>query len=150
MSFQNPIKDYTLPIKTLKNWFEEIIVTRKREELSKLLIKLMNATRGDKNITIPVVSFPTQDGKLKTKAENNVDAKSMKTDVEEKKKPTLDGENRISNNMSNQTESSETTTESLNRTTYQIIPYSPCTSSSSTESNSTEMQAESKTPSHPR
>lgn len=110
----------------------------------------MNATRGDKNITIPVVSFPTQDGKLKTKAENHVDAKSIKTDVEEKKKPTLDGENRISNNMSNQTESTETTTESSNRTTYQIIPYSPCTSSSSTESNSTEMLAESKTPSHPR
>ncbi|XP_076676841.1 uncharacterized protein LOC143373447 isoform X2 [Andrena cerasifolii] len=148
--FKNPIKDYTLPIKTLKNWFEEIIVTRKREELSKLLIKLMNATRGDKNITIPVVSFPTQDGKLKTKAENHVDSKSMKTDAEEKKKPTLDGENRISNNMSNPTESTETTTESINRTTYQIIPYSSCTSSSSTESNSTEMLAESKTPSHPR
>ncbi|KZC07907.1 Sentrin-specific protease 7, partial [Dufourea novaeangliae] len=83
--FKNPIKDYTLPIKTLKNWFEEITVTRKREELSKLLIKLMNATKGDKNITIPVVIFPTQDGKLKTKAENHIELKSIKSDVADKK-----------------------------------------------------------------
>ncbi|XP_012346759.1 uncharacterized protein LOC100866704 isoform X3 [Apis florea] len=144
--FKNPIKDYTLPIKTLKNWFEEIVVTRKREELSKLLIKLMNAKKGDKNITIPAVNFPTQDGKLKIKAENHVDAKSVKTDVEDKKKPTLDGENRSSNNIPNQTESTEPSTEVVNRTTYQIIPCSPCTSSSSSESNSTEMLTETKAP----
>ncbi|CAK9818629.1 Sentrin-specific protease 7 [Anthophora plagiata] len=143
--FKNPIKDYTLPIKTLKNWFEEIVVTRKREELSKLLIKLMNATKGDKNITLPVVNFPTQDGKLKTRVENNIDIKSIKTDVEDKKKPILEGENRISNNMPNQTESTEPTTEVIGRTTYQIIPYSPCTSSSSSESNSTELLTEAKT-----
>ncbi|XP_043519425.1 uncharacterized protein LOC122533609 isoform X2 [Frieseomelitta varia] len=144
--FKNPIKDYTLPIKTLKNWFEEIVVTRKREELSKLLIKLMIAGKGDRNITIPTVNFPTQDGKLKTKAENNIDVKSVKTDAEDKKKPILDGENRINNNMPNQTENTEPTTEAVNRTTYQIIPYSPCTSSSSSESNSTEMLTETKTP----
>ncbi|XP_015429450.1 PREDICTED: uncharacterized protein LOC107186152 [Dufourea novaeangliae] len=148
--FKNPIKDYTLPIKTLKNWFEEITVTRKREELSKLLIKLMNATKGDKNITIPVVIFPTQDGKLKTKAENHIELKSIKSDVADKKKPMLDGgEHRISNNMPNQTENTEPTNEIVNRTTYQIIPYSPCTSSSSTETSSTEMLTESRT-SHPR
>ncbi|CAL7933808.1 unnamed protein product [Xylocopa violacea] len=145
--FKNPIKDYTLPIKTLKNWFEEIVVTRKREELSKLLIKLMNTTKGDKNITIPVVNFPTQDGKLKPKAENNVDIKSIKADVEGKKKSTSDGENRISNNMPNQTESTDSSTEIISRTTtYQIIPYTPCTTSSSSESNSTEMLTETKTP----
>ncbi|XP_076235982.1 uncharacterized protein LOC143180264 isoform X3 [Calliopsis andreniformis] len=141
--FKNPIKNYTLPIKTLKNWFEEIVVTRKREELSKLLFKLMNA-KGERDITIPVVSFPTQDGKLKVKAENR-EAKSVKTEVDDKKKPTVDGENRISNNMPNQTENNEPTNEIVNRTTYQIIPYSPCTSSSSTESNSTEMVTEPKT-----
>lgn len=108
----------------------------------------MDVTKGDKIITIPTVNFPTQDGKLKAKAENHVEIKSMKTDVEDKKKPTLDGENRISN-MPNQTESTEPTTEIINRTTYQIIPYSPCTSSSSSESNSTEMLTEPKAP-HPR
>ncbi|XP_012137297.1 uncharacterized protein LOC100878812 [Megachile rotundata] len=142
--FKNPIKDYTLPIKTLKNWFEEIVVTRKREELSKLLIKLMNSTKGDKNINIPAVNFPTQDGKLKAKPE--VDMKSIKTEVDDKKKPTVDGENRVSNNMPNQTENTEPTTEIINKTTYQIIPYSPCTSSTSTESNSTEMFNQAKTP----
>nr|XP_033339479.1 sentrin-specific protease 7-like [Megalopta genalis] len=147
--FKNPIKDYTLPIKTLKNWFEEITVTRKREELSKLLITLTNATKGDKNITIPIVNFPTQDGKLKTKAENHVDIKSIKSDVEDKKKTTLDGESRVSNNMPNQTENIEPTNEVISRTTYRIIPYSPCTSSSSTESVSSELFTECKT-SHPR
>ncbi|XP_076301470.1 uncharacterized protein LOC143219351 isoform X2 [Lasioglossum baleicum] len=147
--FKSPIKDYTLPIKTLKNWFEEIVVTRKREELSKLLITLMNSTKGDKTITIPVVNFPTQDGKLKTKAENHVDIKSIKSDLEDKKKSTLDGENRLSNSMPNQTENIEPTNEVISRTTYQIIPYSPCTSSSSTESNSTDMLTECKT-THPR
>lgn len=73
-----------MPIKTLKNWFEEIVVTRKREELSKLLIKLMNARKRDKNIIIPAVNFPTQDGKLKIKAKNHVDAKSVKTNVKDK------------------------------------------------------------------
>lgn len=67
----------------MKNWFEEIVVTRKREELSKLLIKLMNARKGNKNITIPAINFPTQDGKLKIKS--HVDAKSVKTNVEDKK-----------------------------------------------------------------
>ncbi|XP_029034245.1 uncharacterized protein LOC114871873 isoform X3 [Osmia bicornis bicornis] len=144
--FQNPIKDYTLPIKTLKNWFEEIVVTRKREELSKLLIKLMNSTKGDKTINIPVVNFPTQDGKLKAKPENQVDAKSLKSDTDDKKKPTLEGENRVSNNLPNQTENTEATTDIMNKTMYQIIPYPPCTSSSSIENNSPEMFNQSKTP----
>ncbi|XP_076637053.1 uncharacterized protein LOC143349590 isoform X4 [Colletes latitarsis] len=149
--FKNPIKNYTLPIKTLKNWFEEITVTRKREELSKLLIKLVNSTKGDKNITIPAVNFPTQDGKLKLKVENHVDLKSVKTDVEDKKKSAVDGENRISNNMPNQTENTEPTNEIVNKTTYltPTIPYSQCTSSNSTESNPTEMLTDPKT-SHPR
>ncbi|XP_043260868.1 uncharacterized protein LOC122402282 [Colletes gigas] len=148
--FKNPIKNYTLPIKTLKNWFEEITVTRKREELSKLLIKLVNSTKGDKNITIPAVNFPTQDGKLKLKAENHVDLKSVKTDIEDKKKSTADGENRISNNMPNQTENTEPTNEIVNKTYLTpTIPYSQCTSSNSTESNPTEMLTDPKT-SHPR
>lgn len=144
--FKSPIKDYTLPIKTLKNWFEEIIVTRKREELSKLLIKLMNTTKGDKNINLPVVNFPTQNGKLKVKAENNAEMKPVKADVENKKKPTVDGENRISNSIPNSVENTESNNELVTGTTYQLIPYSPCTSSNSSESNTTEMLTEPKTP----
>ena len=43
----------------------------------------MNARKGNKNITIPAINFPTQDGKLKIKS--HVDAKSVKTNVEDKK-----------------------------------------------------------------
>jgi len=124
-----------LPIKTLKSWFEEIIVTRKREELSNLLIKLMNNTKGDKTISLPTVNFPTQDGKLKPKSETQTDVKAAKSEVENKKKPTnLDTETRIVSFMAENTESSN---ELVSSRTYQIIPYS--LSSNSTESNTTEM-----------
>ncbi|KYQ54350.1 Sentrin-specific protease 7 [Trachymyrmex zeteki] len=63
--FKDPIKDYTLPIKTLEVWFEEIVITRKREELSNLIIKLMNNIKGNKTINLPTIKFPTQNSKLK-------------------------------------------------------------------------------------
>lgn len=142
--FKDPIKDYTLPIKTLKNWFEEIVVTRKREEISKLLIKLMNATKGDKNITLPVVNFPTQDGQLKPKSENHVEINPVKSELEIKKKPMSETESRTVNNSPAQPENTESPNEVANRTTYQIIPFSPCTSTSSTESSSTEVLTDAK------
>ncbi|XP_032669782.1 uncharacterized protein LOC116843458 isoform X2 [Odontomachus brunneus] len=140
--FQNPIKNYILPIKILKTWFEEIVVTRKREELSKLLIKLMNATKGDRTIHLPSVNFPTQDGKLKPKSENQIDVKVTKSELENKRKPTADADTHIS--MSVVAESTESSNEVVNRT-FQIIPYSPCISSNSTDSNPTEILTEPKT-----
>ncbi|XP_025163785.1 uncharacterized protein LOC105182689 isoform X2 [Harpegnathos saltator] len=140
--FKNPIENYTLPIKILKTWFEEIVVTRKREELSQLLIKLMNATKGDRTINLPSVNFPTQDGKLKPKSENQVDVKITKSENENKRKSTTDADTRIS--MSVVAESTESSNEIVNRT-FQIIPYSPSISSNSTDSNSTEILTEPKT-----
>lgn len=135
--------DYTLPIKTLKTWFEEIIVTRKREELSKLLIELMNGTKGDRVITLPTVNFPTQNGKLKPKSENPADAKAAaKPEQESKRNSSLEGETATSMSTVADTESNN---EFVNRTTYQIIPFSPCISPSSAESNSTEIVTEQKT-----
>lgn len=131
-----------MPIKTLKTWFEEIVVTRKREELSKLLIKLMKATKGDRTIHLPNVNFPTQDGKLKPKSENQIDVKVAKSEHENKKKPTADADTHIS--MSVVAENTESSNEVVNRT-FQIIPYSSCISSNSTDSNPTEMLAEPKT-----
>ncbi|XP_011631462.1 uncharacterized protein LOC105423416 isoform X2 [Pogonomyrmex barbatus] len=136
--FKDPIKDYTLPIKTLKTWFEEIIVTRKREELSNLLIKLMNDTKGDRTINLPTVNFPTQDGKLKPKVENQTDAKATKSESENKRKSS-DAETRI---VSFVTENTESTNEIVSRT-YQIIPFS-LSSNSSNESNPTEILTEQK------
>lgn len=128
-----------MPIKTLKTWFEEIIVTRKREELSNLLIKLMNNTKGDKTINLPTLNFPTQDGKLKPKIENQTDVKTAKSESENKRKPAnTDAETRI---VSFVTENTESTKEFVS-TTYQIIPFS--VSSNSTESNPTETLPEQK------
>ncbi|XP_011878118.1 PREDICTED: uncharacterized protein LOC105567668, partial [Vollenhovia emeryi] len=136
--FKDPIQDYILPIKILKNWFEEIVVTRKREELSNLLIKLMNNTKGDKTINLPTVNFPTQDGKLKPKVESPTDAKTAKSESENKKKSS-DVETRISF----VTENTESTNEFGGRTAYQIIPY-PLSSNSNNENNSTEISTEQK------
>ncbi|KYQ55911.1 Sentrin-specific protease 7 [Trachymyrmex zeteki] len=116
----DPVKDYTLPIKTLKTWFEEIVVTRKREELSNLLIKLMNI-KGGKTINLPTVNFPT-----KSESENN------------KRKSTSDADTRM---VTFVTENNESTNEVVGRT-YQIIPYS--LSSNSSESNSSDILTEQK------
>ncbi|KAG5307231.1 SENP7 protease, partial [Acromyrmex insinuator] len=136
--FKDPVKDYTLPIKTLKAWFEEIVVTRKREELSNLLIKLMN-TKGDKTINLPTVNFPTQDGKLKPKVENQTDVKTVKSESENnKRRSTSDADTRM---VTFVTENNESANEVVSRT-YQIIPYS--LSSNSSESNSSDMLTEQK------
>lgn len=59
---QDPIKDYFLPIKQLANWFDEIVVTRKREEISKLLKTLMHKYNPDSHLTLPDITFPTLNG----------------------------------------------------------------------------------------
>lgn len=63
--FQDPIKDYRLPIK-LPEWFESIIVTRKREEISDLLISLCKKYNPD-SLPLPDVSFPTLNGNIQFK-----------------------------------------------------------------------------------
>lgn len=60
--FQNPIKDYRLPIGELKNWFEEITVTRKREEIS-MLIKSLMEEYGIDTAILPELLLPTLNGK---------------------------------------------------------------------------------------
>ncbi|XP_014363724.2 uncharacterized protein LOC106715044 isoform X1 [Papilio machaon] len=62
--FKEPILDYTLPIKQLTNWFDEIVVTRKREEISILLKALMHRYNPDSHLTLPDITFPTLNGKL--------------------------------------------------------------------------------------
>ncbi|XP_046749761.1 uncharacterized protein LOC124413272 isoform X4 [Diprion similis] len=145
--FSNPIKNYTLPIKTLKQWFEEIIVTRKREELSKLLVRLMNATKGDRNIMLPVLTFPTAEGRLLPKPENNVDIKTLKSEADSKKKTTSEIENRNNSSASmGPEENTEKMGEALNRNTNQILAHSPPSSLSSNENNQTDMTTDGKAP----
>lgn len=144
---QDPIKNYSLPIKTLKHWFEEIIVTRKREELSKLLVRIMNATKGDRIILLPVLTFPTQEGRLLQKAESNVEIKSGKAEAESKKKTAAEIENKSSSiavSMGPE-ENIESTGELLNSNAHQILSHSPPSSSSSNENSQTEMFVDGKT-----
>lgn len=61
--FQDPIKDYRLPIKHLNNWFESIIVTKKREDIA-LLIKDLISTHNHDAPPLPEIQLPTLNGKL--------------------------------------------------------------------------------------
>lgn len=99
----------------------------------------MNNTKGDKTINLPTVNFPTQDGKLKPKVENQTDGKTAKSESENKRKSTSDTETRI---VSFVTENTESTNEFVGRT-YQIIPF-PLSSNTSNENNSTEILTEQK------
>lgn len=62
---QNPIKDYRqAPMnKQLSNWFDSIVVTRKREDISNLLKKLVGKYSPE-NLPLPDIPLPTLNGKL--------------------------------------------------------------------------------------
>ncbi|KAL9928467.1 sentrin-specific protease 7-like isoform 1-T1 [Glossina fuscipes fuscipes] len=63
--FNNPIRDYRIPIKHLANWFDTITVSRKREDIANLLQKLVNERKECNNkILLPNIPFPTLNGQL--------------------------------------------------------------------------------------
>lgn len=59
---QDPIKSYRFPIKQLINWFDTLVVTKKREDIANLIKRLMEETK--KNIVLPEIQLPTENGKL--------------------------------------------------------------------------------------
>lgn len=61
--FKDPIKDFRIPIKSQLNWFHQDLVTRKREEIAKLLQELIKRSSPD-GIELPELEFPTKDGKI--------------------------------------------------------------------------------------
>ncbi|XP_063701082.1 uncharacterized protein LOC134831309 [Culicoides brevitarsis] len=61
--YANPIKDWRLPIKGLQNWFDALTVTKKREDISKLLEELIQKHE-PQNLPLPILEFPTKDGVL--------------------------------------------------------------------------------------
>uniref|UniRef100_A0A336LNT8 CSON009158 protein n=1 Tax=Culicoides sonorensis TaxID=179676 RepID=A0A336LNT8_CULSO len=61
--YANPIKDWRIPIKGLQNWFDSITVTKKREDISNLLEKLIEKYE-PANLPLPKLEFPTKDGVL--------------------------------------------------------------------------------------
>lgn len=60
---QEPIKDYHIPIPGLKTWFDEITVTKKREDISLLIKSLMTQYNIGTHI-LPDIVLPTADGNL--------------------------------------------------------------------------------------
>lgn len=60
---QDPVLDYSIPIKQLVNWFDEIVVTRKREDISNLLKTLMHKYNPESHLHLPDIAFPTLNGK---------------------------------------------------------------------------------------
>ncbi|XP_044266946.1 uncharacterized protein LOC123012840 isoform X2 [Tribolium madens] len=77
--FNDPIKDYHIPISHLKTWFEEITVTKKREDISLLIQSLMKEAGKDLNI-LPDLIFPTQNGELTERALMEKEDKFMDED----------------------------------------------------------------------
>lgn len=60
--FLDPIKDYRMPIK-LHDWFDTLVVTKKREDISNLLKELIQKHNPDV-LPLPEIKFPTLNGKL--------------------------------------------------------------------------------------
>jgi Ulp1 protease family, C-terminal catalytic domain len=60
--FKDPIKDFRIPIKSLVNWFHQDIVTRKREEIAKLLQELIkqNTPEGIELPELPTLGFTVE------------------------------------------------------------------------------------------
>lgn len=59
--YQDPIKDYYIPIKGITKWFEEITVTKKREDICNLLKELMTEA-GTNTKILPDIVLPTLNG----------------------------------------------------------------------------------------
>lgn len=79
--FKNPIRDYHVPIKEVIYWFDEFVVTKKREDISLLIKDLM--LKYDKDLDIlPVISFPTLDGKLVQRDEEDEEFMNDELDEE--------------------------------------------------------------------
>ncbi|XP_060518114.1 uncharacterized protein LOC132696950 [Cylas formicarius] len=83
--FKSPIQDYYIPIKSIKTWFEEITVTKKREDIANLIKELMDKNGGNLKL-LPDIILPTMNGKLIEKtqqSEEEHESEDMFTDIED-------------------------------------------------------------------
>ncbi|XP_043659273.1 ubiquitin-like-specific protease 2 [Drosophila teissieri] len=74
--FTTPIRDYRLPIRKLRNWFDPLTVTKKREDIAKLIQQLMdegNQQQQQQSKMLPVIKFPTLNGQLVMEEEEEED-----------------------------------------------------------------------------
>jgi sentrin-specific protease 7 len=61
--FVDPIKDFKIPITSLIEWFHQDVVTRKREEIAKILQELIKRNIPE-GLDLPNIEFPTKDGRI--------------------------------------------------------------------------------------
>lgn len=78
---RNPIKDYHIPINGLKGWFEEMVVTKKREDISNLIRELMVKHGKDPDM-LPEILLPTLNGELFSNYEDEPDEEEDEEDEE--------------------------------------------------------------------
>lgn len=55
--FKDPFKDYYIPIRGIANWFDEIVIIKKREDICNLLKELIIES------LLPDIALPTVNGK---------------------------------------------------------------------------------------
>lgn len=79
----DPIRDYNIPIKHLKDWFDEITVTKKREDIANLIKHLMIQYGNDLRF-VPNIQFPTRNGiLLEDCSDHDMDEEEMDPDEDE-------------------------------------------------------------------
>ncbi|KAL9905536.1 sentrin-specific protease 6 veloren isoform 2-T3 [Glossina fuscipes fuscipes] len=95
--FNDPIRDYRIPIKQLASWFDTITVTRKREDISNLLQKLMNERNGPHNrILLPDIPFPTLNGQLVEPEGYNIEFEEDEIDEDDEDERSVELETELS------------------------------------------------------
>ncbi|KAF2897296.1 hypothetical protein ILUMI_08881 [Ignelater luminosus] len=112
--FKQPLKDYRIPMKLLKEWFEESVVTRKREDISLLIKELMIKYNKDPTI-LPHIVLPTLNGKEIVRCPEDEDDEFMDDFEEEEEEFPEDGEGDTSD-MFNETFNSDAQMEVDNPT----------------------------------
>ena len=60
--FKSPIKDFSLPIKSLKKWFPNQEMRNKRHDIAKLIRELAAEQHKDKKINFPPINFTPTEG----------------------------------------------------------------------------------------
>lgn len=113
--FKDPLKDYNIPIKSINNWFEEMVVTKKREDICKLIERLMEEAGADTSI-LPEIALPTLNGNLIERQESERDHETgeeeqedMFTDIEDSEMTDLRVNNSTMSGISDENEDQKPT-----------------------------------------
>ncbi|KAK9879547.1 hypothetical protein WA026_006617 [Henosepilachna vigintioctopunctata] len=101
--FMEPIKDYYIPINSLKNWFDEITVTRKREDISILIKTLMLEYNKDVDL-LPEIMFPTKNGLVVDQFGDDEEMEEEMSEGEDFNSPPVCSETDMDSSMASQEE----------------------------------------------